>query len=250
MSPPNLLVPVGTNDISFLCEINNSTQLNYKIYWIKNDDLIVVEDYSAFLIDPPVDESTNNNQSRLLIFNAGYDLDNTTFRCFIEYDGFHDRLLSNEVTLLVINGNINVIISSELICNNKINTSETYSPITPNPRIEHTSESPSLRLMWSPPYLWSGKYIDYFNISIIRKKDERILYTESVSVSDRLIDREIESITICQTLNYSEDLVIFEINAYRVKRDNHVMLLDGTVNANVTEGFPSGMTIQRKYKRL
>ena len=116
--------------------------------------------------------------------------------------------------------------------------SDTSSPVTPNPRIEHSTEcpDPSLRLLWSPPYLWSGKYIDYFKISIIRKNDGRVLYTERV---ERLIDHEIESMCICQALNYSEGF-FFEIKAYTVNRDMHIMLLNGTGNFNETEEFPSG----------
>ena len=122
----------------------------------------------------------------------------------------------------------------------KFDISETSSPVKPNPRIEHTSltesPDPSLRLLWSPPYLWSGKYIDHFKISIIRKDDGRVVYTERV---ERLIDREIESMCICQTLNYSEGF-FFEIKAYTVNRDMGIMLLNGTGTFNETEEFPSG----------
>jgi hypothetical protein len=113
--------------------------------------------------------------------------------------------------------------------------------VTPNPKIEQVlSENPSLRLSWSPPYLWSGQYIEYFNVSIIRKDDAKILYTERVTgVTERLINREIESMQICQALNYSEG-VYFEIKAYTVNRDMRVMLLNGTGTFNETEEFLSG----------
>ena len=108
----------------------------------------------------------------------------------------------------------------------------------PNPRIERTTEcpDPSLRLLWSPPYLWSGMYIDYFEISIVRKNDGRAVYTERV---EKLIDHEIESMCICPTLNYSEGF-FFEIKAYTVSRDMRIMLLNGTGTFNETKEFPSG----------
>ena len=64
----------------------------------------------------PVQDSSNleillldENQARLHVRTATYDLDNTTFDCFIEYHGFQtenpQRVYSNEATLLVINGN-------------------------------------------------------------------------------------------------------------------------------------------------
>ena len=134
------------------------------------------------------------------------------------------------ITLLIILAMLSII--------SKFIISETSSPVKPNPRIEHTTEcpNPSLRLLWSPPYLWSGKYIDYFEISIVRKNDGRVVYTERV---ERLIDREIESMCICQTLNYSEGF-FFEIKAYTVNRDMGIMLLNGTGTFNETEEFPSG----------
>ena len=85
-------MPVRTANISFLCETNfSSAQSGYDIHWRKNDNLIP-EQY---------------NQARLHIRIATYDLDNTTFDCFIEYHGERNpqRVYSNEATLLVINGN-------------------------------------------------------------------------------------------------------------------------------------------------
>jgi hypothetical protein len=104
LSPPSLLVPVETTDISFLCEIN----VTAPIYW-REDGKLLIQDNSILEID----ERANNNQSRLRIVNAVYDLNNATFDCFIElYD--QPRVYSNEVTLLVINGNnfIDLIIIS------------------------------------------------------------------------------------------------------------------------------------------
>ena len=98
-------MPVGTANISFLCETNfSSAQSGYDIRWRKDNELIIENTSNLEIL------SLDENQARLNIRIATYDLDNTTFNCFIEYQGFQGgRIPSNEVTLLVINGNNHIL---------------------------------------------------------------------------------------------------------------------------------------------
>lgn len=59
-------------------------------------------------------------------------------------------------------------------------------PISSNPSIEKNSTH--LSLFWSPPFLWPGQRIDYYNISFINKSDSSIAYyTVNSTFRDRVV---------------------------------------------------------------
>ena len=60
------------------------------------------------------------------------------------------------------------------------------SPISNNPSIEKNSTH--LSLLWSPPFLWPGQRIQYYNISLVNKTDGIVAYYRVNSTfSDQLV---------------------------------------------------------------
>ena len=50
-------------------------------------------------------------------------------------------------------------------------------PLLPNPLLEiNTSHNNIITLTWSPPFLWPGRAIRYFNVSFTNKGDDSVTY--------------------------------------------------------------------------
>ena len=59
-------------------------------------------------------------------------------------------------------------------------------PLSPNPLLEINASH--INLTWSPPFLWPGHAIQYFNISITNKSDGSVTYHETNSnFGDRVV---------------------------------------------------------------
>ena len=58
-----------------------------------------------------------------------------------------------------------------------------------SPYIINDSTHDQLSLLWSPPFLWPGERIDYFNVSFMNKSDGSIEYYKVDSVfSDQVVN--------------------------------------------------------------
>ena len=71
-------------------------------------------------------------------------------------------------------------------------------PISPNPSTENTNAT-SILLKWSPPFLWPGYSIDYYNISVMNSS-HLINSTFSDALVPFMIFAEESSIESCHVL--------------------------------------------------
>lgn len=62
------------------------------------------------------------------------------------------------------------------------------SSVIPNPNVAAQSPS-SLLLQWSPPFLWPGYHIDYFNVSTINN-------TDGSTISNEIINTTFNKVTV------------------------------------------------------
>lgn len=53
--------------------------------------------------------------------------------------------------------------------------SKLENPLVSNPSLT-LQESTSLLLEWSPPFLWPGQQIDYFNVSLANRSDDNVTH--------------------------------------------------------------------------
>ena len=62
------------------------------------------------------------------------------------------------------------------------------SPLSPNPSVEITNPN-SLIIKWSPPFLWPGHRIKYFNITVINMSDGSVIayYRVNTTFSDQVV---------------------------------------------------------------
>ena len=102
----------------------------------------------------------------------------------------------------------------------------TDSPISPNPSIENPNATSAI-LKWSPPFLWPGHSIQYYNISIINDRRITYSYLLNATFSDVTVSfttfAEDSTIESCDTLEFfisavssdsdteSEDLTTFHV---------------------------------------
>ena len=83
---------------------------------------------------------------------------------------------------------------------------------SPNPSIEKNSTH--ITLLWSPPFLWPGRRIQYYNISFVNKTDGSIAYYRVNSTfSDQLV---IFTRMIYQNEKCTETEIEFTISAVGV----------------------------------
>ena len=72
-------------------------------------------------------------------------------------------------------------------------------PISPNPSIENTNAT-SILLKWSPPFLWPGHSIDYYNISVMNNSYLLTNATFNDALVPFMIFAEESSIEACHVL--------------------------------------------------
>ena len=94
-----------------------------------------------------------------------------------------------------------------------------------NPLLEINS---SLTLTWSPPFLWPGRALRYFNVSITNKSDDSVTYHRINSTFDARVvsfSRKIQkeplmcteiAITISAISNYSHDTLLQPLQLFNV----------------------------------
>ena len=96
-------------------------------------------------------------------------------------------------------------------------------PITPNPSTEN-SNATSILLKWSPPFLWPGYSIDYYNISITNNGSITYSHALNATFKDVLVsfltfaeDSDIQSCHVLKILlsavsSDAEDLTTYHVN--------------------------------------
>ena len=110
------------------------------------------------------------------------------------------------------------------------------SPVSPNPSISNLNAT-SMLVKWSPPFLWPGYAITYYNISVTNTEGLTDLYHVNASFSDAvvsfsLIANQSRTIESCAHLR-------FEIAP--VTTDDSIMTIKSSV---ITGGFiPSTQSI-------
>ena len=73
------------------------------------------------------------------------------------------------------------------------------SPLTPNPTIRRNVTH--ITLLWSPPFLWPGKIISYYNVSFTDK-------TRGISIYYRVNYSSNEIVPFSRRIHQSESLII------------------------------------------
>lgn len=80
-------------------------------------------------------------------------------------------------------------------------------PVIPNPSITNP-DGMTILLVWSPPFLWHGSSIEYFNISVTNSiGNSTIYYRVNTSFSDAVVSFEVvanesQKIQICEELKF------------------------------------------------
>ena len=76
----------------------------------------------------------------------------------------------------------------------------TGPPISPNPKL--AKNATHVTLLWSPPFLWPGNRINYYNVSLTYNRDGRLtsyLVNGTYSVKVETLTWEIRSLTCTST---------------------------------------------------
>lgn len=77
----------------------------------------------------------------------------------------------------------------------------------PNPSITNP-DAMTILLMWSPPFLWRGSSIEYFNISVTNSHGHQIYYHVNASFSDAVVFFEVvanesQNMQTCDELRFA-----------------------------------------------
>ena len=113
----------------------------------------------------------------------------------------------------------------------------------PNPVVLVQSPT-TLSLKWSPPFLWPGYHIDYFNVSTIpMNKINRITHYDVINTSfDDTILTLSKTITNSDRQRHKCNQLLFEIRSY----NNYLGLLPRAFS--ITGNFPSGKVVDDSCK--
>ena len=105
------------------------------------------------------------------------------------------------------------------------------SPISPNPLLEAKSAT-RLVVKWSPPFLWPGHSIEYYNISVTNPSNVNTTYHRvNTTYSDALV-----SFPFSSQVNQNCMEFLFVISAVKKQSDSEEDLED----ISVVGGFPTG----------
>ena len=78
------------------------------------------------------------------------------------------------------------------------------SPVSPNPSLSNVNAT-FILLKWSPPFLWSGSTIAYYNISVTNMNGESDFYRVNTTFNDAVVSFSLvanQSQTICDQLTF------------------------------------------------
>ena len=202
------------------CKLRSDIDRGSSVAWyMNNKETLILPSNSNFSRHPD-----RENNIHKIVFNATARLnDHSIYHCLIH--GNVDSFWSNAAPVLILDGECMLLYYTDKIifCYNYTDT------VSRNPWLIEKQDF--FHVMWSPPYLWRGHYIDYFNITITDLNDGSIMY-KRVNVSENLNNRHIES--YIHTIHGTCSELLFEIRAV----NSYNGLLDGT--HNVSGRFPGG----------
>ena len=88
------------------------------------------------------------------------------------------------------------------------------SPVSPNPSLSNLNAT-FILLKWSPPFLWSGSTIAYYNISVTNMNGESDSYRVNTSFNDAIVSfllvaNQSQTIEFCDQLTFMISPIITE----------------------------------------
>jgi hypothetical protein len=182
--PSSLLVPV--NEIGVFTCTARCARVSCSGYWIINNLYTDPEDefIEKGFTFPPMQQSDSELLMTLRV-NASEAVNDSVISCEFDYSGGEgDRNQSKRAKLLVITSiNHNKLLFCEL---NLICVSHAGSPLSRNPVLEKNTTHVTVH--WSPPFLWPGQPIEYYNVSLMLESDGSV-YSQRVNstFSDPLV---------------------------------------------------------------
>ena len=196
-NPSSLLVPVGTTAV-FKCKIRHCPETTCSIHWIINGNSTAYNyqqnshEKQGFIFNNQHNITSSTFIGRLTIM-ATVRVNNMTVCCLVQ-DGITSPRKTKQATLFVISGTgIQAILKklhfltlwysghacmqwrlSPFECISIEGNSFLFaeSPLILNPSVKTLPQNlTSFLIEWSPPFLWPGKHIEHFIITVMKLKD-------------------------------------------------------------------------------